>query len=287
MEVGEPIIDGMPNSKDLSPRVGEFPREILLSSWGGESGRWWNAAKRGQNCNNSCLLLRNTECFPAIWINKHSLVPLGPRLSLTPIGWLQERHQQCCPPATCFQLTVMKQEITANLTFLAMRRAALCPKLLSKTGSLARRLCVSVHTCKTHCMDSCKMLFNHTQHWSFNVCGTRDVVTSPWLTTFLYLVTPDETERIAIKPRTAIVGDNVILTCRASRYLYTDLQWLDSRNQTVTSSVSSLKFSNYSISRSLHLHNVSKNSTTGYKCEAYKFNNRSELKTAALSMNGK
>lgn len=95
----------------------------------------------------------------------------------------------------------------------------------------------------------------------------------------------DETEGIAIKPRTAIVGDNVILTCRASRYLYTDLQWLDSRNQTVTSSVSSLKFSNYSISRSLYLHNVSKNSTKGYKCEAYKFNNKSELKTAALSMN--
>ncbi|CAK6964637.1 LOW QUALITY PROTEIN: vascular endothelial growth factor receptor kdr-like [Scomber scombrus] len=95
----------------------------------------------------------------------------------------------------------------------------------------------------------------------------------------------DESEGIAIKPRTAIAGDNVILTCRASRYLYTDLQWLDSRNQTVTSSVSSLKFSPYSISRSLYLHNVSKNSTTGYKCEAYKVNNRSELKTAALSVN--
>lgn len=33
--------------------------------------------KRGQNCNNSCPLLWNTECFPAIWTNKHSLAPLG------------------------------------------------------------------------------------------------------------------------------------------------------------------------------------------------------------------
>lgn len=104
--------------------------------------------KRGRNCNNSCLLLRNTKCFPAIWINKHSLVPLGPWLSFTPIGRLQERHQRCCPPATCFQLSVMKQEITANLTFLASWQAALCPKLLYKVGSMARSLRVSVHAFK-------------------------------------------------------------------------------------------------------------------------------------------
>eukprot|EP00064_Thunnus_orientalis_P006139 superscaffoldBa00000626_g6155 len=97
----------------------------------------------------------------------------------------------------------------------------------------------------------------------------------------------DQHEEIVIKPRTAIEGVNVNLTCRASRYLYTDLRWLDSRNQTVTSGVSSLQFSNYSIFLTLYLHNVSKNSSTGYRCKAYKVNNRVELKTAALTVDAR
>lgn len=116
--------------------------------------------------------------------------------------------------------------------------------------------------------------------------GALDVVTSPWFTIFLYLVTLDHPEEIAIEPRKAIEGDDVTLTCRASRYLYTDLRWLDSRNQTITSSVSSLQLSRFSIFLSLYLHNVSKNSTTDYKCQAYKVHNRVELKTAALSVDG-
>lgn len=97
----------------------------------------------------------------------------------------------------------------------------------------------------------------------------------------------DHPEEIAIEPRKAIEGDDVTLTCRASRYLYTDLRWLDSRNQTITSSVSSLQLSRFSIFLSLYLHNVSKNSTTDYKCQAYKVHNRVELKTAALSVDAR
>ncbi|KAM6923554.1 vascular endothelial growth factor receptor kdr-like [Xenentodon cancila] len=92
----------------------------------------------------------------------------------------------------------------------------------------------------------------------------------------------DHPEEVTIEPMKAIEGDNVTLTCRATRYLYTNLQWLDSRNQTVTSSVSSVQLSQYSITLSLYLHNVSQNSTTGYKCQAYKLHKRAELKTAAL-----
>ncbi|XP_054453574.1 vascular endothelial growth factor receptor kdr-like [Anoplopoma fimbria] len=92
----------------------------------------------------------------------------------------------------------------------------------------------------------------------------------------------DHPEEITIEPRAAIEGDDVTLTCRAARYLYTDLKWLDSRNQTITSDVSSLQISHYSIFLSLHLHNVSEISTTGYKCQAYKLNKRVELKSAAL-----
>ncbi|GLD62573.1 vascular endothelial growth factor receptor kdr-like isoform X1, partial [Lates japonicus] len=94
----------------------------------------------------------------------------------------------------------------------------------------------------------------------------------------------DNPDEVTIEPRTAIEGDNITLTCRAVRYLYTDLQWLDSANQTITTNVSSLKLSRYSISLSLHLHNVSQNSTRGYKCKAYNLNERVELKTAALTV---
>lgn len=51
--------------------------------------------------------------------------------------------------------------------------------------------------------------------------------------------------------------------------------------------MSGLQLSNYSISLSLHLHNVSKNSTTGYKCQAYKLYKKAELKRAALIVDGK
>uniref|UniRef100_A0A8C4HPV6 receptor protein-tyrosine kinase n=1 Tax=Dicentrarchus labrax TaxID=13489 RepID=A0A8C4HPV6_DICLA len=91
----------------------------------------------------------------------------------------------------------------------------------------------------------------------------------------------DQPEEFTIEPRTAIEGYDVNLTCRAARFLYTDLQWLDSLNQTITSNVSSLHLGPYSISLSLHLHNVSQNSTTGYKCQAYKFHKRIELKKVA------
>uniref|UniRef100_A0A8C9YTP2 receptor protein-tyrosine kinase n=1 Tax=Sander lucioperca TaxID=283035 RepID=A0A8C9YTP2_SANLU len=97
----------------------------------------------------------------------------------------------------------------------------------------------------------------------------------------------DHPEEITTKPWTAIEGDDVILTCRATRYLYTDLRWLDSRNQMITSNVSSLQLSNNSISISLRLHNVSQNSNTGYKCQAYKLHKRVKLKTSELTVDGK
>lgn len=103
----------------------------------------------------------------------------------------------------------------------------------------------------------------------------------------LYSVTIDHSGEITIQPREAIEGHNITLTCRATRYLYTDLQWLDSLNQTVTSHVSSLQLSNHSMSLSLQLHNVTKDRTTGYKCQAYKLHRRAEVKSASLIVYGK
>lgn len=62
MEVGEPIIKVMPSrlpewersqEESSPPEVGKTEDDGMLQ-------------KRGQNCNNSCPLLRNTKCFPAI-----------------------------------------------------------------------------------------------------------------------------------------------------------------------------------------------------------------------------
>ncbi|KAL6117421.1 flt1 [Pungitius sinensis] len=114
-------------------------------------------------------------------------------------------------------------------------------------------------------------------------CVAQNEVGSSTMTIPFYV--DDLAEGITITPRAAIEGDNVTLTCRAARYLYTDLRWLDSRNQTVAANVSGLQIGGYSISLSLRLHNVSQVSTAGYKCQAYKLNRRVELKTAALFVN--
>lgn len=89
---------------------------------------------------------------------------------------------------------------------------------------------------------------------------------------------------ITTTPQTVIEGDNVTLTCWATRYLYTDLKWLNSSNETV--SVSSLQHSRYSVSISLHLHNVHQNSTSGYRCQAVKLNKSVEFKTVSLDVAG-
>ncbi|XP_061541991.1 vascular endothelial growth factor receptor kdr-like isoform X1 [Phycodurus eques] len=94
----------------------------------------------------------------------------------------------------------------------------------------------------------------------------------------------DLPETISIQPPSAIEREDITLTCRASRYLYTDLQWLDSRNRTITSNVSRLQLDRYSIIISLRVRNVSKNSTAGYKCRAFKLQNKMEVKLAAFNL---
>uniref|UniRef100_H3DHE5 receptor protein-tyrosine kinase n=1 Tax=Tetraodon nigroviridis TaxID=99883 RepID=H3DHE5_TETNG len=92
----------------------------------------------------------------------------------------------------------------------------------------------------------------------------------------------DHPEGITTQPSSAIEGDDITLTCQAARYFYTTLQWLDSFNRTVTTNLSSLQLGEHSISQSLRLHGVSPNTTRGYRCQARRFNNKVELKNAAL-----
>jgi len=195
---------------------------------------------------------------------------LGSHTRPAPVGWVQKRHQQCCPP-TCFQLIVMKQEISAELTFLHFWREVYVPKTKLQISISGQRF-----TC-TH--------VKHMPHWSLNTSVTEDELESK-CSTYFYFFTLDHPKEVAIEPRTAIEGDDVTLTCRATRYLYTGLEWLDSRNKTITLNVSHLQLNNYSISISLYLHNVSKSSAAGYKCQAYKLHKRVELETPALIVNG-
>ena len=152
---------------------------------------------------------------------------------------------------TCFQLTVMKKEINASLAFLALQRAV----VQNKTSC---------------CQDAC-----------FALCMSNIV----WHG--IYFIALDQHEEISIQPQAAIEGDDITLTCQAARYLYTGLQWLDFWNRTIPSKASTLLLGNHSISLSLRLHNVTQNSTTGYKCQAYKLHRRAELKNAALIVDGK
>lgn len=101
---------------------------------------WGMRVREGQNCNNSCLPLRNTECSPAMWINKLLSLPPRPGPGLVPIVPLQVGHHRRHSPATCFQLAVMKQEITANLTFLAALMRC-CIMLSEGQGHL-----IAIHT---------------------------------------------------------------------------------------------------------------------------------------------
>ncbi|KAG7465088.1 hypothetical protein MATL_G00172480 [Megalops atlanticus] len=77
-----------------------------------------------------------------------------------------------------------------------------------------------------------------------------------------------------IEPQTMIEGDDIILTCRATRYLYSQLQWYNPQNRRVPESSSTLHISTYSVSLSLKLENLSRNNTEAYTCKA--FNNHTK-----------
>ncbi|KAJ8255109.1 hypothetical protein GJAV_G00201010 [Gymnothorax javanicus] len=89
-------------------------------------------------------------------------------------------------------------------------------------------------------------------------------------------------EAIEIKPHRAIEGDDVTLTCRATRYLYSRLRWYDPQNRTVPMEKTSLHLAPHSIALSLRLKNVSRASAKGYDCVA--FNNHTQKEVRKMSM---
>nr|XP_046151391.1 vascular endothelial growth factor receptor kdr-like [Oncorhynchus gorbuscha] len=113
-------------------------------------------------------------------------------------------------------------------------------------------------------------------------CAAQNKLGTRTLRTPFYV--DDHPQHLAIEPQTAIEGDDVTLTCRGTRYLYTDLQWKDPQNSTITNNVTALQFSPYSISLSLSLHNVSRNHTAGYQCWAHKIHNKRAIVKTVLTV---
>uniref|UniRef100_A0A674BJD2 receptor protein-tyrosine kinase n=1 Tax=Salmo trutta TaxID=8032 RepID=A0A674BJD2_SALTR len=116
-------------------------------------------------------------------------------------------------------------------------------------------------------------------------CVAENEVGTSTLRTLFYV--DDHPQHLAIEPQTAIEGDDVTLTCRGTRYLYTDLQWYNPQNYTVTSAnITALQLSPYAISLSLSLHNVSRSHTTGYQCLAGNLHSKRDIVQTVLTVDG-
>ncbi|XP_029626899.1 vascular endothelial growth factor receptor kdr-like [Salmo trutta] len=114
-------------------------------------------------------------------------------------------------------------------------------------------------------------------------CVAENEVGTSTLRTLFYV--DDHPQHLAIEPQTAIEGDDVTLTCRGTRYLYTDLQWYNPQNYTVTSAnITALQLSPYAISLSLSLHNVSRSHTTGYQCLAGNLHSKRDIVQTVLTV---
>ncbi|XP_052011076.1 vascular endothelial growth factor receptor kdr-like [Xyrauchen texanus] len=78
----------------------------------------------------------------------------------------------------------------------------------------------------------------------------------------------DHPQPFEIEPSTAVVGDDITLTCRGTRFLYDRLSWHDPLGHTVPNSETILRIQPYTISLLITLPNVSRNHTLGYECQA-------------------
>ncbi|XP_074818521.1 vascular endothelial growth factor receptor kdr-like isoform X1 [Natator depressus] len=89
------------------------------------------------------------------------------------------------------------------------------------------------------------------------------------------------------RPITTIVGSDVQLTCRASRYIYNHLAWYYPSAQVVPASFTQEQIDRYSISLILAISNVTKEHAGLYKCSAQNRHNSTEVQEQHTQLNVK
>ncbi|KAK3563813.1 hypothetical protein QTP86_002759 [Hemibagrus guttatus] len=115
-------------------------------------------------------------------------------------------------------------------------------------------------------------------------CKASNSLGERTVTTHFYV--NEHSKSFEVKPLKATEGDDVTLTCQGTRFLYDRLSWYDSQGYPVQSN-SSIQISQYSVSLSLRLKNVSRQHTNGYECRAINLNTKSVVNaTSNLIIDG-
>ncbi|KAJ3588409.1 hypothetical protein NHX12_012002 [Muraenolepis orangiensis] len=99
----------------------------------------------------------------------------------------------------------------------------------------------------------------------------------------------DHPDHMTVAPQTAVEGEDVTLACRATRYLYSELQWLDALNRTVPPDAPGPRLHPYFVSLALTLRNVSRDGLVPtYRCRArHHPSNKFTYKTLVLRVDGR
>ncbi|XP_066571220.1 vascular endothelial growth factor receptor kdr-like isoform X2 [Amia ocellicauda] len=106
---------------------------------------------------------------------------------------------------------------------------------------------------------------NATVSGMFYCVAKNNVGIRTWKQTFYIR---DQGDTFETEPLEAIQGNNITLTCRSTRYLYTNLHWYNNRTQTEIRRASAPVKTQNSVSISLRVENISRIDTEGYECRA-------------------
>ncbi|TSQ81014.1 Vascular endothelial growth factor receptor kdr-like [Bagarius yarrelli] len=109
-------------------------------------------------------------------------------------------------------------------------------------------------------------------------CKASNSIGEKTMRTYFYV--NEHSQSFEVKPVTATEGDDVVLICQGTRFLYDRLGWYDSQNRLVQSD-SFMQISPYSVSLSLRLKNVSRTQPNDYGCRAFNLYTKSMVNTTS------
>lgn len=106
--------------------------------------------------------------------------------------------------------------------------------------------------------------------------ATRDVLSCGMIVKMFFAL-PDVPFGLQTAPQvTTIVGNNVRLTCRASKYIYSHLGWYSPSSEAAPADSLIRNTNNYSISLTLVITNVTKEQSGLYRCRAQNQHNSTD-----------